>query len=86
MKARNLSALKFGTQIDGVRAHLGNHIWLEYSKHSQSYLQLFVEIIPICCQVLRVNRAWHEAENCYRSGLTVEPQTLKEIKLKIMKI
>ena len=47
------------------------------------------KIILICCHAHRVNRRWHEAENWYKGGLTIEPQTfcgLKEIELKIMKI
>ena len=47
------------------------------------------KIAPICCHAHRVNRGWHEAENWYRGGLTIEPQTfcgLKEIEQNIMKI
>ena len=45
------------------------------------------KIIPICCHAHRVNCGWHEAENRYRGGLTIEPQIfcgLKEIELKII--
>jgi len=44
--------------------------WLEYNKHSQRYLQLFMKKIPICGHAHRVNCEWQEAENLYRGRLT----------------
>jgi len=86
---RNLSALKFGTQIGGVRAHLGTNFgWNTVNTHKVICDDL-QEIAPICCHAHRENREWHKYENWYRSGLTIKPITfcgLKEIKPKIMKI
>jgi len=78
-----MSALKFGTQIGGVRAHLGTKFgWITVKNHK-----------VICTEnnpnMLSRPQGKPRLENWCRGGLTIEPQTfcgLKEIELKIMKI
>ena len=52
-------------------------VWLEYDKHSKSYLRLLTKITPICCNTHRVNCTWQEVE---RGKLTIEPQTFCVLK------
>ena len=86
---RNLSALKFGTQIVGVTVHLVTKFgWNTVNTH-KVMCDYSWKITPICCHAHRLNHAYHEAENWYRGGLIIEPQTfcgLKEIELNIIKI
>ena len=86
VKTCNLNALKFGTQIGSVRAHLCTKFGWNTVNSRKVICDCSQKITPIC---YHANRTWHEAENWYRGGLTNESQTfcdLKEIKLKIMKI
>jgi len=81
----HLSALKFGTQIVGVTAHLGTKFGWNTVNTRKVMCNFSRKIIPICCHPHRVDRAW----DWYRSGLTINPQTfcdLKEVKLNIMRI
>ena len=85
----NLSALKFGIQTIGITAHLGTKCGLNTVNTRKVMCDCSWKLTPICCHAHRVNRGWHEAENQYRGGLTIESQTfcgLKEIELKNMKI
>ena len=89
MKTCNLSALKFGTQIVGVTAHLGTKFGWNTVNTCKVMCDYAWKITSIYCQAHRVNSTWHETENWYRGGLTIEPQTfcgLKEIELEIIKI
>ena len=77
--------MKFGTQIFGIMAHLGTKLGWNTVNTCKVMCDYSQKITPICCHTHRINHRWHEAENWYRGGLTIEPQTLKEIKLNIMK-
>ena len=83
------NALKFGTQKEGIKAHLCiNFSWntINRQRVMSDYSR---KITPICCHAYRVNRLWEEAENRWVNKLTIEPQTfcsLKEIELKTRKI
>ena len=86
---RKLIALKFGTQIGGAKAHLGTKFGWNKVNTLKVMCDYSRKITPISCHTYRVNCKWQEAENWYRGGLTIKPQTfycLKEIELKIMKI
>jgi len=72
-----LITLKLGTQIGGIRVHLGTKFTVNTSKVICNCSR---KITPICCHAHRVNRIWQEAENWYRGGLTIEPQTFCGLK------
>ena len=83
---RYLSALKFGTQIVYVMAHLGTKFgWNTVNTH-KVMCDYSRKITTICCHAHRINCAWHKAENWCRGGIAIKPLTfcgLKEIELKI---
>jgi len=51
-----LIALKFGTQIGGVMAHLGTMFGYNTINTRQVIRDYLQKITPICCHAYRVNR------------------------------
>ena len=83
------TALKFGTQKGGIKAHLGTNFGWNTINRQRVMSDYAQKITPICCHAYRVNRVWEEVENRWVNRLTIEPQTfcgLKEIELKTRKI
>ena len=68
VKTRNSSALKFGTLIVDITAHVGTKFGLNTVNTRKVMCNYSRKMTPICCHVHRVNGRWHEAENQYRGG------------------
>ena len=83
-------ALKFGTQIRCVRAHLGTKFGQNTINTRNDICDYSHKITPIlCCNAHRINHLQQEAENLYKGRLTIKPQTfrsLKEIEIITIKI
>ena len=56
-------ALKFGTQKEGIKAHLGTNFSWNTINRQRIMSDYSRKITPICCHAYRVNRVWEEAEN-----------------------
>jgi len=72
--------LKFGTQKGGVRLHLGTKFGLNMINTREVICYYSLKITSICYHAHRVNQAWQEAENWYRSRIFIEPQTFCNLK------
>ena len=85
----NPISLKFGTQNEGLKAHLGTNFGWNTINRQRVMSDYSRKIAPIYCHAYRVNRVCEEAENRWMNRLTIEPQTfcsLKEIEVITRKI
>ena len=77
------SALEFGTQEGGVRAHLSTKFHYNTINSRKVICDYSQKITSICCHAHKVNREWQEAENWYRHRLVglhqIWPQTVYQL-------